>query len=180
MFSVKSLLTAAFVLTGAIAGSNSALADNQLPDGWKYPFQSKRSDANPARDDSLMAQPRVRADFDGDGTVDSALLLKSTEFTGQGLLVNLSSVPGDGWLVLDEINWGEQYPSVALVMNIGVRGAGTFKVDCERAEPECQPGEPMEITVDKPVLLYSRSADASSVFHWDEETRSFQRIWLSE
>ena len=27
------------------------------------------------------------------------MLLKSTKFTGQGLLVRLSSAPGDGWMV---------------------------------------------------------------------------------
>ena len=49
-------------------------------------------------------------DFNGDGKIDSAYLLKSTKFSGQGLLVKLSTGSSYKWIEVDVINWNQLYP----------------------------------------------------------------------
>lgn len=65
---------------------------------------------HPLRQKSSVAFAKAAADFNGDGLLDEALLLKSTRFSGEGLWIRLSNAQGKfEWVKLDETKWGKEF-----------------------------------------------------------------------
>ena len=62
-----------------------------FPDGWRKATPVELKSFHNWRDGSKSKYTEAHADFNGDGKIDSAYLLKSTQFSGQGLLVKLST-----------------------------------------------------------------------------------------
>lgn len=177
---MKQPLVSLVVVSLSLSANGSAVADSGLPEGWRSPLSGEPIATGESHATTARVHPSVRADFDGDGIVDTAVLLRSTVFSGQGLLVKLSSAEGDGWLVLDEVDWGEDYPSDAVSAHIAVGPPGTFHAACDSVDADCNVGQAREITTDTPVLVYSRSAGASSMFHWDSGAGAFRRTLLDD
>ena len=175
-----SYLVSMVLATVVVVGVAGASADINLPEGWRFPTSAELEDDSLFREESPTGFARSVADFDGDGQEDSAFLLKSTKFSGQGLLVKLAGTSDEDWLVLDEIRWGDEYPSVPLAMGMEVAPPGAYQTACGKGYWDCQPGEPEELNLSTPGLIYFRFASASSMFHWDAASESFQRTWLSD
>ncbi len=151
-----------------------------LPEGWRYPSPSELS-AEPARNDSPTKYSKAVADFNGDGIVDEAYLLKSTKFSGEGLFVRLSDKRiGFKWVELDIIDWGKEYPKVDLSMGIDIAKHGKYKTACGKGYFECNEGEPEVLNLKQPAINYFRFESANSFFVWDNKTRRFNRIWMSD
>src|SRR5882672_7492162 len=99
-------MRAALLLVALVCICRTAGADETptLPDGWRFPTAAELSDEK-LRDKSEMKYAKAVADFNGDGIPDQAFLLKSTKFSGEGLLVRLSDGPGKfKWMVLHTID----------------------------------------------------------------------------
>ena len=106
--------------------------------------------------------------------------MKSTKFSGQGLLVKLSEGNKYIWIVLDTINWGEKYPHVDLSMGISKVSPGEYETACGKGYFECGPDEPEVLVLKLPGIDYFRFASANSFFYWDNASKSFKRIWISD
>lgn len=179
MREMKTLLnTISFIL---IVLTAVALAAEELPEGWR--FATKDELKTPPinwREESPSKFTKAEADFNGDGKTDIAYLAKSTEYSGQGLLVRLSSKNKYEWLVLDEIKWGAEYPNVDLSMGIEIAEPQNMKTACGKGYWECSGIEKPEITLKNPGINYYKFASASSVFYWDSTRMKFIRIWTSD
>lgn len=156
-------------------------ADNSvLPNGWRFPAAEELSDEF-NRKDSPTKYAKASADFNGDGITDEAFLLKSTKFSGEGLLVRLSDKQnGFKWVKLDVINWGNKYPKVNLSMGIEIVKPGEYKTACGKGYFECKEGEPEVLKLKRPAIDYFRFESANSFLVWDDKTASFKRIWMSD
>lgn len=163
-----------------LVAASYAKDDVALPEGWRLPTAEElSSEAN--RKDSPTKYAKVIADFNGDGINDEAFLLKSTKFSGEGLFVRLSDgQKGFKWMKLDVIDWGEEYPKVNLSMGISVAKPGAYKTACGKGYFECKEGEPEVLKLRQPAIDYFRFESANSFFVWDEKTKSFKRIWMSD
>ena len=151
-----------------------------LPEGWRYPTTEELSD-EPLRKDSPTKYIKVVADFNGDGINDEAYLVKSTKFSGEGLLVRLSDKQkGFRWLVLATTDWGKEYPKVNLSMGINIVEPGQYKTACGKGYYECKKGEPEVLKLKLPAIDYFKFESANSFFFWDDKTNSFKRIWISD
>ncbi len=151
-----------------------------LPEGWRYPTTEELSD-EPGRKDSQTKYIKAVADFNGDGIDDEAYLVKSTKFSGEGLLVRLSDKQkGFRWLVLDTIDWGKEYPKVSLSMGVDVVKPGEYKTACGKGYFECEKNEPEILKLKRPAIDYFKFESANSFFFWDDKTSSFKRIWISD
>lgn len=151
-----------------------------LPEGWRYPTAEELSD-EPERKDSPTKYIKAVADFNGDGINDEAYLVKSTKFSGEGLLVHLSDKQrGFRWLVLNTIDWGKEYPKVNLSMGIAVVKPGQYETACGKGYFECKKGEPRVLKLKRPAIDYFKFGSANSFFFWDDKTSSFKRIWMSD
>ncbi len=151
------------------------------PDGWRYPTENELADQERSKSPTKLAW--ATADFNGDGVQDEAFLFKSTKFSGQGLLVWLSDGKGGfRWVTLDVIDWGPKYPNVDLGMGLKVLAPGTHQYLCIEVGNDCVgKTEPRsKITIKTPSILYYRFESAASLFYWDNNTKRFIRVWLSD
>jgi hypothetical protein len=152
-----------------------------LPAGWRFPTEKELADQD--RQPSPTRYAKAVADFNGDGVPDEAILVKSTKFSGQGLLVRLSDgKQGFTWVTLDTTDWGPEYPEVNLTMAIDVLPPGTHRYICIETESGCiGEQEPRaKMTIKRPSLSYYRFESAASLFYWDSRTNRFVRVWLSD
>jgi hypothetical protein len=151
-----------------------------LPEGWRYPTAEELSD-EPERKDSPTKYIKAVADFNGDGIDDEAYLLKSTKFSGEGLLVRLSDKrKGYRWLTLDTTDWGKEYPKVNLGMGVAIAKPGKYKTACGKGYGDCEKGEPEVLKLNRPAIDYFKFESANSFFFWDDKTHKFKRIWISD
>jgi len=157
----------------------SALASEELPEGWRFPSEDDLKPASPTainfREKSPSNFAKAEADFNGDGIQDKAYLLKSTKYNGQGLLVRLSLNKNFKWIVLDEIKREKGFPKDGIAMGIDI-----VKPQKIRAFSERPYDEGIEITLGNPGLAYFHFEGAGSVFYWDSLQMKFLRVWISD
>ena len=175
---ISSLVALLFVQSALLA------TEPNLPDGWRYP--TARELADPDRANSPTKYARATADFNADGILDVAFLLKSTRFSGQALLLRLSCrAECVRWVTLDSIDWGPEYPHVDLAMGIDTIPPGNHEYLCIEVGDECAvpehdgPRRP-RITIETPALVYYRFESAGSFFYWDRDKATFIRVWTSD
>lgn len=151
-----------------------------LPTGWRYPSAEELSDEL-GRKDSPTKYTKAVTDFNGDGIDDEAYLLKSTTFSGEGLLVRLSDKQkGFRWVTLATIDWGKEYPKVNLSMGVDIAKPGEYKTACGKGYWACEKGEPAVLKLKRPAIDYFKFESANSFFYWDDKTNRFKRIWMSD
>jgi len=157
----------------------SAAPRPSLPDEWRYPSPEELK-GNFIREQSGQKFIEVSADFNGDGVVDSAFLVKSTEFSGEAIIVNVSVGSEFEWNVLNVITWGEEYPNVNLAMGVEVIPPGVYKTACGKGYWICKDDEVPLLTLELPAISYFRFESAASFFYWSQDSESFKRIWISD
>jgi hypothetical protein len=89
MSEMKTILSAFIIAFMDIVAP--ALAEEELPKGWRFAtYDEFKTPPINWRDESPSRFTQAEADFSGDGKTDIAYLVKSTRYSGQGLLVKLS------------------------------------------------------------------------------------------
>ncbi len=151
----------------------------ELPDGWRLPTEKELA-SEPLRLKSPTKNAKVEADFNGDGKIDYALLLKSTKFSGECFAVNYSKGNEYSWQILSEIDWGEEYPNVNLSMGIDLAKPKRYKTACGKGYWECEPGEPEVLELMLPGIWYFKFESAASLWFWDSSLKSFKSIAISD
>ena len=149
-----------------------------LPTGWR--LADKTELAKPKlRSASINGYTEVDADFNGDGIIDKAVIVKSEEYSGEGLLVYLSTAEGYQWQVLERIHWGDDYPNVSLVMGIELAETGNYQTACGQGQWVCDEYETAEFAVEHPGIWYFRLGEHKSLFYWNNEKQEFDKQWIS-
>lgn len=151
----------------------------ELPEGWRYPTEADLA-GDFIRDQSKEKYVDVSADFNGDGRNDYAFLVKSTRFSGEALLVNVSNGIKYEWINLHQIAWGEEYPNVGLGMGVGLVSPGEYKTACGKGYWECKDDETPLLRLRLPAINYFRFASAASIFFWETKSSTFKRVWISD
>ncbi len=170
-YSTLIFVSAIFGITGSIA--------SDLPAGWRFPTKEELK-GDLIRDRSSEKYKDAVADFNGDGKDDYAYLVKSTSFSGEALVVKVSNHSKYDWLVLDQFDWGEEYPNVELIMGVSLVEPGEYKTACGKGYWECKDDEVPLLKLDLYAINYFRFSSAASFFYWDKKTSSFSRIWISD
>ncbi len=151
----------------------------EIPTGWRLPTEKELSEES-LRNKSPTKNAKVEGDFNGDEKVDYAYLLKSTTYSGEGLVIRLSTTSGFSWQVVDEISWGKEYPNVSLVMGIELAVPEKYKTLCGKGYYECESGELEELELKLPGIWHYKFESAASIWYWDSSTNKFKQIWLSD
>ena len=166
------------LLLPIILYSQSALAI-EPPNGWRLPTDKELS-GEPLREKSPTKNTKVINDLNKDGKADQAFLFKSTEFSGEGLLVYLSSADGYLWKVLFEIDWGKKYPNVDLIMGIDVAEPGEYKTACGKGYWECKKNEPETLILNAPAIWHFKFESAASIWYWNKDSNEFDQVFISD
>lgn len=161
-----------------VLSSRLALAV-EPPAGWRVPTEKELA-AEPLRSESPTKSAKVVGDLNGDGTPDHAYLFKSTKFSGEGLAVRLSSPKGFIWKIIDQVDWGKEYPNVDLAMGIDLAKPGDHKTACAKGYWECGQNEPEMLKLKTPGVWHFRFESAASIWYWDKKSSEFKRVWISD
>lgn len=168
------------VISILLAASLAATRHVEPPPGWRYP------DASELTEDTRRASPTrfatAIADLNGDGTEDTAVLLKSTSRSAEALWVHLSSKDGaSAWIKVDEIEWST--PGVALMMGVDLQAPGVIAYACFDNAKECDFGPDQQrpkLRLSSPSLMYFKPGSSASLVFWSNTQEKFLRVWLSD
>lgn len=149
--------------------------DPFLPPGWRLPSsaETKAEWRNEAPSRYLV----VKADFNGDGTMDEARLLLRDADPGFGLFAFISQKDSSfKAYALEEV----KDPNYIEFMGITVVPPGFYRTACGKGYFDCNEGETEEILLRHHAINYFKEGSANSYFYWDNVTEAFKRIWISD
>jgi hypothetical protein len=66
------------------------------------------------------------------------------------------------------------------VMGVRIAKLGKYKTAFGKGYWDCKEGEPEALNVKLPAIDYFKEGSANSFFIWDNKTRQFKRIWMSD
>ncbi len=158
---------------------------SDFPDGWRKATPEELKSFHNWRDGSKSEYTEAHADFNGDGKIDSAYLLKSTKFSGQGLLVKLSSGSSYTWIEVDVINWDqlytdEDYGNVGLGMGIEVLSSKEVKEYINESNIMTSSDDLKPEDYQNPAISYFKFMSAGSIIYWSQSENKFKRYWYSD
>jgi len=163
------------ILLFALLSMPALAAD--FPDGWRLPTE-KELTTEPPRDDSPSKYARVDSDFNDDGEIDHAYLLKSVNYPGEGLVIQFSTSVGYEWQVLDRVEWSEEYAAAGLKMRINLAEPGGYKTACAFGYWQCGPDEPDILKLKRAGIYQDRFDGAIAIWLWDKHNKQFRKVWL--
>src|SRR5579864_490066 len=172
-FCVSSLREAFAVLFVAILSSHLLFAQD-LPKAWRRADAVERSAA--WRKKSPARFFRVEGDFDGDGKPDVAELLIDDSTKKFALFVRLACKPT--WQRVSE-----QMDVASLDrFAIDLVKSGRYETACGKGYDDsfCAHGEPDYLVLSHPAIDFNYTESADSIFYWDEKTKSFREIAMSD
>ena len=116
----------------------------------------------------------AKADYDGDGKGDNAVLLINDKENKMGLFVMLASKPASP-LLLETTDKKELRG-----MGIKIAKPGKYKTACGKGYWDCKKEEPAILNLKQPSIDFFTYESANSYFVWDKKTGAFKRIWMSD
>ena len=127
--------------------------------------------------DANGGKTSISGDFDGDGIVDHAKIVKKKENGQEFLYVWLSSQEYKG-IELDEIGDLEALNNMSL--SLGKHGT-QIQDACGRGnEVLCEENDPKEIVFKNDFIWYTQCEAAASIFYWNPQIKAFKRVWYSD
>lgn len=138
-----------------------ALAQKDLPYGWHKPGKAELG----KRGSKGLS---LRADFDGDGKPDTAVVLADDRGRAVGVFAFMTST--SRWVKLDS----EAVPELQH-WNIVLAQPGTFETTCPPDDAACKPGT---VKVEWPAIQ-SLLGGKATLFYWDAEGKAFKHAALA-
>jgi len=160
-----------FVLIG------SSLAQQQYPIGWSEPTSSDiTDDMFKERTGDPFGYLKAKADFNGDGIIDTAILLINDKNNKMGLFVSVSS--GEKFNIIqlaemDDKTWVD-------AMGVSTVKPGKYKTACGKGYWECGKGIPEVLNLKYHAVNFFKFGSANSFFVYDKNLNEFKRIWISD
>ena len=153
--------------------SCSAFAQD-LPTGWRRVSTTEKSSS--WRKKSPTRFFRVKGDFDGDGRADIAELLINPAEKKFAVFVNRAST--QEWQMLGELGDLASLDRFA----IDLVKPGRYETACGKGYDDsfCAHGEPDYLVLLHPAIDFIYTESADSIFYWDEKTKGFREIAMSD
>ncbi len=152
----------------------SATLAQDLPAGWRTANAVEKSPA--WRKKSPTKFFRVEGDFDGDGKSDIAELLVNSTEKKFALFVKLASTAK--WQKLGDAG------DLGSLDRFGIDlvKPGKYETACGKGYDDsfCAHGEPDYLVLSHPAIDFIYTESADSIFYWDEKTKTFREIAMSD
>lgn len=171
MPSFRVFLVILSIITHSVVSVHISFAFS-VPDGWRELSQDEFT--NEIRRDESKDFISVTGDFNGDGVLDEAKLLVTTDGSKMGIVVWISDKDQLKLFVLGEY---EAWPKG---MGIDLVSPGDYKTACGKGYWACKPDEPATLILTTDAINYFRFESANSFFFWDNKLQAFNRVWISD
>ncbi|MGH9253567.1 MAG: hypothetical protein ACRD3C_03250 [Vicinamibacterales bacterium] len=148
----------------------------RAPSGYRFPTEADYSGDWKEFRATVPTPFVVRADLNGDAIPDEAWLLPASSGRGWGLFVALGSSNGSHrWIRLER-------DAETDVQGFGISHVepGQYKTACGKGYWACKRDEPALLDLKAAAFQLFKFESASSIFWWDQPSRSFKRIWMSD
>lgn len=116
----------------------------------------------------------ARADFDGDGVDDVALLLVRRQGEGFQLLMLLGPPAKSRAIVLEERPWAAQG------FGLAVAGPGRYETAVGKGYTVEAHGDPAELTLELPALDRFHFESWNAFWYWDSAAKRFRYVQMSD
>lgn len=147
----------------------------KLSEGWRFPNDLELA-ASPWRSRDPQKFLKVNGDFDGDKKTDVAVLLYSDSSKILGVQASLSSSNKTPVIITDAAEGG-------LISSMGIElvKAGTSSAtSCGKGLFDCAKGQPKNVTTTADAINYFSEGGSNSWFIFNQKTKSFDRIWITD
>jgi hypothetical protein len=146
-----------------------------------FPFGWSTTDRNDYfNEDSIFFKDKIpnylTIDMNGDKIDDQAWILINRSKNRFGLFVKLSSKKN----ILKLQEYPIKSKDNKINMGISIVQPGKYLTACGKGYGNCKPEEPKEIEISKPSINFYLFESANSYFYWDENTKEFKHIWISD
>jgi hypothetical protein len=163
-----------FFVLGLIVLISSLASAQDLPAGWRRANVVEKSSS--WRKKSPTRFFLVEGDFDGDGKQDVAELLINPSTKKFAAFVRLAST--QKWQMLGEpVDLG-----LLDRFAIDFVKPGKYETACGKGYDDsfCAHGEPDYLILSHPAIDFIYTESADSIFYWDEKTKAFREIAMSD
>ncbi|MCP4237812.1 MAG: hypothetical protein GY770_30300 [Aestuariibacter sp.] len=167
-----------FILLVALSIGAQASSE-ELPNGWRFPTQAE-IDIVPMRRWSETKFLIASADFNSDGEIDTARIIKDEDNIGEGFAVYLSGLDGFEWKIVKFYEYRSQQTAPMLRMGLSIVEPGNYKTACGKGYWDCKDGEPEELALETNGLSHFLFESASSIWFWDKKSLKFVQVWISD
>lgn len=166
----------ALIALATLMGAN-APRQQDLPKGWRITTQNELTDN--VRRESPTRYSTAEGDFNGDGVMDSAFLLRRASRANEGLWVYLSQADGSfRWVKLQD------YPATSgsdSGMGIASSKPGVHSYGCFCDANECNLGKVRpKLQLRDPAIELFKIESAASMYFWSRSQEKFLCVVLSD
>lgn len=148
----------------------------EAPRGWRFPeAKDVRGDWKAGGKGSAPPY-RVRGDFNADGLRDEAWILIPGDGKGSSLFVFLKQ--RDESFRSVQLEYSEEGAPQNMFISIAEKGA--YDTACGKGYWDCKAGEPPVLRLRSPGIWYGVFESAASIFYWDADRKTFERVWISD
>lgn len=150
--------------------SNLAIAGGPvLPEKWRQATDNETYQ----KFGDFNLKTIISGDFNGDGLVDGATVVVTSDNQKQELVVFLYNKDlKEQWIVLDSVPFTGE-----ISMGLEKVSPGKTNVLCQ-TDKECESDYKKEITIEYDAIDYYRPMSANSIFIYENNT--FERVWQSD
>lgn len=155
--------------------TNCTRIEAGLPQNWRLPSRLESNDA--WRDEDSNKYLRAKGDFNGDGILDTAMLSISEDGASLGLVAFVSQTNKKF-----KTYFLHETKDNRLIHVMGIKQVppGTYTTACGKGYWTCSKDEVPTIQLRHDAINYFKIESTNSFFYWDDQSDTFQRIWISD
>ena len=153
----------------------------EVPDGYRLP--TKADIVNDWK--RFNAPNHLKADFNGDGIIDEAYILpKKGSKLGYGVFVAINKkqagIQSGRKFQMFKLTADDDMRPQSFAIELAEPSNKVWETACGKGYWDCEIGEPAEVKITKPSIMFCYIESACTMYMWDSDKLSFKEIRFSD
>ena len=161
--------------------SNQASSEFEVPDGYRLPTKTDNFDDWK----TFNAPNHLKADFNSDGIEDEAYILpRKGSKLGYGVFVSLNKanagIQSGRKFQIFKLTARDDMQPQSFAIELAEPSNEIWETACGKGYWECELGEPAEVKITNPSIMFCYIESSCTMFLWDTGKLSFKEIQFSD